>query len=375
MMPENEQYPPTKFTTLRNEQQRSAKVLREFVEQNPKLAVEVYSGRELEGKTAAGQAGGRYRQWALDALQEDVGVRASDKSAVLSSSDWADMQVARQLDGMGAGRYEVGVLTVNQAKGKQMSLQVLEASEVIHLAAHLRRLNAAGADIHIRPKEAGGYSLSLVDDISESTIARMKQEGYTPAVVVRTSPNNYQAWMRHGEALSGEASYAVGKALAQKFGADVGAAPAGHMGRLVGTTNRKEKYETAEGKFPWVVVTEASGSVYEAAPEFVAEVKRHMAIEANQRYKKYQQQHQGSSGKGALKSIEDFRQDVRYAGDGNRIDFAYAMYARGKGVDRAEVAAAIATRNLRHKASNYVEYTIRRAEEKIGPAKGMEILR
>jgi len=373
MMPENEKYPPTKFNALRNEQQRSAKVSREFLEQNPKVAAEMYSDRELEGKTPADHAAGRYRQGALDALQEDVSVRAFGKSAVLSSSDWADRQVARQLDGMGTGRYEVGVLTVDKAKGKQMSLQVLEASEVIHLAANLRRLNAAGSDIHIRPKEAGGYSLSLVDDITESTIARMKQEGYSPAVVVRTSPDNYQAWMRHGEALSGEASYAAGKALAEKFGSDVGAAPAGHMGRLVGTTNRKEKYKTAEGKFPWVVVTEASGKVYEAAPEFVAEVKRQMVIEANQRYEKYQ--HQGSSGKGHLKSIEDFRQDARYAGDGNRVDFAYAMYARGKGVDRSEVAAAMATRDLSHKASNYVEYTIRRAEEKIGPAKSMEISR
>ncbi|MEJ7605092.1 MAG: hypothetical protein WKF37_02235 [Bryobacteraceae bacterium] len=29
-----------------------------------------------------------------------------------------------------------------------------------------------------------------------------------------------------------------------------------------------------------------------------------------------------------LQAIEDFRQDARYAGDGNRVDFAYAM--RGK---------------------------------------------
>lgn len=356
MMPENELYPPTKSRTVRNEQQRSEKVLQEFVEQNPKIAAEVYRGRELQGKNA---------------LPEDVSARALGKSALVSSSEWADAQVVRQLDGMGTSRFELGVLTADKAKGKQMSLQVLEASEVIQAAANLRRLNAAGADIHIRPKEAGGYSLSLVDDISESTIARMKQQGYTPAVVVRTSPNNYQAWMRHGEALSAEASYAAGKALAEKFGSDIGAAPAGHMGRLVGTTNRKEKYETAEGKFPWVVATEASGKVYEVAPEFVAEVKRQMVIEANQRYEKYQ--HQGSSGKGHLKSIEDFRQDARYAGDGNRVDFAYAMYARGKDVDRREVAAAIATRDLSHKANNYVEYTIRRAEEKIGQVKSMQI--
>ncbi len=141
------------------------------------------------------------------------------------------------------------------------------------------------------------------------------------------------------------------------------------MGRLAGTTNRKEKYEIAEGKFPWVVVTEASGKIYEAAPELVAEVKQRLAIELAQRNKRYQSR-ESSAGRSAghLKTIEDFRQDHRYAGDGNRVDFAYAMYARAKGVDQAEVAAAIETRDLSHKAKNYVEYTIRRAEQKIGPA-------
>jgi len=49
------------------------------------------------------------------------------------------------------------------------------------------------------------------------------------------------------------------------------------------------------------------------------------------------------------------------------------MYARSKGIDRAEVAAAIATRDLKHKAKNYVEYTIRRAEERIRPVRQIGI--
>ena len=211
MKPENEQHPPAKFTTLRNEQQRSARILRQFVEQNPNLAAEVYAGRELEQKTAAGSAAGGYRLWALDALQEDILVRTGKGSAAMTGADWADQQVARQVDGMGTGRFEVGVLTNDPSRGKEMSLRVLEASEVIHQSANLRRLNAAGAEIHIRPKELNGYSLSLVDDVNEGTLARMKNEGFAPAVVIRTSPDNYQAWMRHSEALTGEASYAAGK--------------------------------------------------------------------------------------------------------------------------------------------------------------------
>ena len=137
--------------------------------------------------------------WAPITREPDVLARSD---VWRNSLEWADRQVAQQVDGMGINRFEVGVLTSDPARGKTMMLQVLNSSEVISHSASLRRLNAAGADIHIRPKEEGGYSLSLVDDVSLATIARMRQEGFRPALVVRTSPDNYQAWMRHGEALT-----------------------------------------------------------------------------------------------------------------------------------------------------------------------------
>ena len=272
-----------------------------------------------------------------------------------NSASWGDIQVATQVDAMGVKRFEVGVL-----KDKRMMLEEMDEYEVIDNAAHLRRLNFGGADIHIRPKEAAGYSLSLVDDISESTLKRMKAEGFAPTLVVRTSPGNYQAWMKHHEILRQEAASATGKALAERFGADIGGAPAGHMGRLAGTTNRKEKYLSTEGKYPWASVVESSGKVYEAAPEFIAAVKRELESRPHQ----YQQSRGQTSA--ALKTIDDFRQDPRYRGDQHSVDFAYAMYARARGVDRGEVAAAIATRDLSRKAKNYIEYTITRAERKIG---------
>lgn len=57
MMPENELYPPTKSRTVRNEQQRSEKVLQEFVKQNRRLrqrstAAVNCKGRMLSQKTS-----------------------------------------------------------------------------------------------------------------------------------------------------------------------------------------------------------------------------------------------------------------------------------------------------------------------------------
>ncbi len=69
---------------------------------------------------------------------------------------------------------------------------------------------------------------------------------------------------------------------------------------------------------------------------------------------------------GELKTIEAFRSNPLYAGDGNRIDLAYAVYALAHGVDTASVSTAIRTRDLSKKGNekrqnDYVNRTIEKA--------------
>jgi hypothetical protein len=46
------------------------------------------------------------------------------------------------------------------------------------------------ANIYIRPK--GEHALSLVDDLTFQALERMKHSGFTPALIVETSPDNFQ---------------------------------------------------------------------------------------------------------------------------------------------------------------------------------------
>lgn len=74
----------------------------------------------------------------------------------------------------------------------------------------------------------------------------------------------------------------------------------------------------------------------------------------------------GNGRNGHLKSIEEFRCDPRYGGDGTRIDLAFAVYAISHGVRAEQVEAAIRTRDLSHKGNekrqtDYVERTIKKA--------------
>lgn len=80
----------------------------------------------------------------------------------------------------------------------------------------------------------------------------MNAEGFEPAVIVETSPGNFQTWLNHGRVLSTAESTAAARALAEKFGGDKGAADWRHFGRLAGLTNRKPKYQASNGRYPFV---------------------------------------------------------------------------------------------------------------------------
>ena len=68
------------------------------------------------------------------------------------------------------------------------------------------------------------HGLSLVDDLKAAAIAEMKAQGFEPALVVETSPGNFQAWLKHGQVLDEATSTWVAKELALRFGGDPGSA-------------------------------------------------------------------------------------------------------------------------------------------------------
>jgi hypothetical protein len=226
----------------------------------------------------------------------------------------------------------------------------------------LRLENLRGRNIYIRPK--GEHPLSLLDDLSFEALEQMKSEGFDPAVIVETSLGNFQAWLNHGEILPKEFSSKVARVLAQKFCADPSSADWRHFGRLAGLTNRKEKYQTAEGLFPFVKLIEAGGQIYPRAKEFLADMLR--ALQEAHRMADRHPIGMPARSPEQLQTIEDFRDKPCYQHDGNRVDLAFAIYALSHQVAEGEVRAAIASRDLSHKGSDkrqadYIDRTIAKA--------------
>jgi hypothetical protein len=272
---------------------------------------------------------------------------------------------------MGRDVLEVGLFKPEAVSEPVMLPRTWDTDTLLRSVPWMRHQNLHGRNVYIRPR--GEHNLTLVDDLSAAAVAAMKRDGFSPALIVRTSPGNYQAWLKHPVTLSREEGTAVARALAERFGGDRGAADWRHFGRLAGFCNKKLKYaDPVTGLFPFVVLLEAEGAIYPEAGRFLARVSAELKRKHEELKEKRERMAARSVNAGPviLKGIDAFRSDARYGSDGNRIDLAFAIYALAHGTGITEVAAAIRSRDLSHKGNErrqneYVERTIRKAQEAI----------
>jgi len=271
----------------------------------------------------------------------------------------ARVEVRSQLAAMGCPRFELGVLSDRD----RMSLeQSLSAAEIEARLAALRRANAHGAHIFVRPQDL--WRLTLVDDLDCRALNRMKREGFAPAAVVETSPENFQAWLKHGQSFPDrEAATIAARVMAERFGGDRSSAAWRHFGRLAGFTNQKPNRRLSNGLPPFVRLREGSGRVFPKHAELRAEVL-HLAEELR---RARQAQARVSLRVDKVAGLAEFHRACRYQGDLHRADMAWALYAASQGLGVLEIAAAIrAARDLSKKGGAqrqraYAERTARKA--------------
>lgn len=278
------------------------------------------------------------------------------------------LAVEQQIAAMDCEVYEIGLFKPHMPGGESKEPEMLprtwDRATLLRSVPWLRYQNSQGRNVYIRPK--GEHHLSMVDDLTADAIKRMKAEGFAPSLVVETSFGNFQAWVNHGEILPQRLSTLAARAIAEKFGGDRGAADWRHFGRLAGFTNRKQKYQGANGEFPFVkIVGNQQATMYAKAREFLADLRMLSAEREAQAARPLM-----AISDRRLLSIDDFRANPTYAGDGNRIDLAYAVYALSHGVSEGSVSTMIRNRDLSKKGSEerqiaYAARTVSKARQRI----------
>ncbi len=145
----------------------------------------------------------------------------------------------------------------------------LDAAGLMAALPWVRARNAAGHHAYCRPASARHL---LVDDLGPAALETLAA-AHRIAAVVETSEANFQAWITlAGSDVPPALAGAAARLLASRFGGDPGAAGAAQLGRLVGTTNRKEKHRRrGDGAFPFVLLRGARGRVDPAGVALLAE--------------------------------------------------------------------------------------------------------
>ncbi len=115
---------------------------------------------------------------------------------------------------------------------------------------YLRAENANGRHIIIQPNVDNSHAYLLVDDIDGYLIQhhfKFSNGSWKPGrLVIETSPQNYQVWIRFSRSISlPEKRYWL-----KKLRSDPGADPNNRWGRCPGFRNRKLKYQDKEGGYP-----------------------------------------------------------------------------------------------------------------------------
>jgi len=246
-------------------------------------------------------------------------------------TDRTPAAVQAQLAAMGCAHYELsikgadgGMLPVSATSGGDR--YAMTAEEVERKVSWLKRENAQGAHIYIRP--AGSVGLVLADDLTPAALARMRADGLAPAAVTETSPGNHQAWVRLSDRpLLPQLATEAAKELAERYGGDPNAADWRHNGRLAGFTNRKEEHQRPNGQYPYVLLRDASGTT---APRAGALLER-----AQERFEARMQGERAEPAARAVEGHQDAR-EASFSPAGGRVSGAELARVYGRELTRLQ---------------------------------------
>lgn len=235
----------------------------------PSRAADGADALRLGGGDRGVYSGARERVLALagTADRAEPTGRESGSRAPEARRDRSLEALQRQVTALDVPRFEVGI---REAQTGQMMNREWSRAEVEQSVAWLKRMNAKGNDVYIRP--AGEHGFVLVDDLKPQALERMKADGFASAATIETSPGNYQAWVKLSDKpLSAEIRSIAAKELAKAFGGDPNSADSRHYGRLAGFTNQKPEH-TRDGRQPYVLAHDCPGKAATAAPAYLERI-------------------------------------------------------------------------------------------------------
>ncbi len=276
--------------------------------------------------------------------------------------DTAARELDRQMSALPAPQYEFAVFD------GRMLRRVWRRRQAMKSLGWLKHRNARGAHVYFRPATT---ACVLVDDLDAEALAAVAADGLRPAVVVETSPANYQAWFRLGVEAGPKLGTCAGQVLAGRYGGDPASVDFRHLGRAAGFTNRKAEHAERNGDYPWVGVVEAKGRVTPRADEILAEAEARLRAKEEKRAATAARVARAGRARSRrhdpqaflAREVDGIARRYGAATDMSRAEAAACRRMALAGFSRAEVAAALAACPdvRRRKAGHVADYAERTA--------------
>ena len=175
-------------------------------------------------------------------------------------------QFERYAQAVGAERYRVTSIKMRQNGNQQTFIldkkdgvtRGFTPQEIEQRTPEIQRLQSRGENIYYTPLSEKKHHI-LIDDLSQDKLDRLMGDGYKPAVILESSPGNFQAIITVGK-LGSVHDKDVGNRLAEKLNREYGDTKLSgciHPHRAPGYENRKPKHQREDGSFPEVRLIKA----------------------------------------------------------------------------------------------------------------------
>lgn len=270
-------------------------------------------------------------------------------------------QFERYAAAVGAERFRVTSIKMRADGGRQTFIldkkdgvtRGFTPQEIGQRTPEMQRLQRRGENLYYTPLSDSKHHI-LIDDMSRERLEKLVQDGYQPAVVLESSPGNYQAIItvqKLGTAHDKDVGNRLSDALNREYG-DPKLSGAIHPHRAPGYENRKPKHQREDGSYPEVRLLKAERrecvKTLALSSQIDAEYQRQAALKAQQpeRSKAKPALELAAASGSAVDAYQRHYRDVlkRQQGrsvDLSRVDSMIAVRMRVTGHDSVDIEGAI----------------------------------
>jgi len=271
-------------------------------------------------------------------------------------------QFERYAEAVGAERYRVTSIKMRGDGTKQTFIldkrdgvtRGFTPQEIAQRTPEMQRLQCRGENLYYTPLSDNKHHI-LIDDMNREKLERLIRDGYQPAVVLESSPGNYQAIItvpKLGTVHDKDVGNRLSDALNREYG-DPKLSGAIHPHRAPGYENRKPKHQREDGSYPQVRLIKAERrecvKTLALSSQIDAEYQRQAALKARQprlaKAKPALELAAAASGSAIDAYQRHYRDILKRLRSGeldlSRVDSMIAVRMRVTGHDQAAIESAI----------------------------------